>query len=175
MKKGQTWISTVLYMGIGIAIITVILAAGMPLITKIKDENIVSQTKDLMANLDETIRKVNEEGPGSRRILSVEIKKGNMKIDAEKETITWEMDTNAIVSELGVEIAVGSITMLEKKEPGKSENTITLALSYKKDLDKILDIKEDSVANIIGRYNLIIANEGSLAGTKINQISIKSQ
>lgn len=177
MKKGQTWISTVLYMGIGIAIITTILIAAMPLINKIKDENIIIQTRDLMANLDETIRNVNEEGPGSKRSFGLEVKKGDMKIDTDSETIIWQMDTEAIVSELGIEIDVGTIKMLETSTPGKSDNTIILILNYSKPKGKkILDIQEDSLMSVIGRYNLIISNQGTeTSEDKINKISIKSQ
>ena len=68
--KGQIWISAVLYSALGIIIITIILSAGLPLINKIRDRNLVTQTKDIMRTLDDNIKKVANEGPGSKRFLS---------------------------------------------------------------------------------------------------------
>mgnify|MGYP001558011191 FL=1 len=56
-KKGASiWISAVLYFGIGIIILTILLTAGLPVINKLRDKNIVIQTKQVMHTLDENIR-----------------------------------------------------------------------------------------------------------------------
>ena len=56
-KKGDsTWISAVLYFGIGIIIISILLAAGTPVVNRIRDKNTILQTKETMSNLDDNIR-----------------------------------------------------------------------------------------------------------------------
>ena len=82
MKKGEIWISAVLYTAIGIVAMTLILAAGIPLINKIKDRNTFAQTKELMYVFDESIRTVISEGLGSQRELSpFNIQRGDLYIN----------------------------------------------------------------------------------------------
>jgi len=60
MKKGQIWISAVLYIALGVVAISIVLSAGVPLINKIKDKNTIVQTKDILFAVDNIIRKVRE-------------------------------------------------------------------------------------------------------------------
>ena len=45
MKNGQTWISAVLYIALGTILLTIILAAGLPVINNLRDKNVVIQTQ----------------------------------------------------------------------------------------------------------------------------------
>lgn len=100
-KKGDVWISVVLYTAIGVIALTIILSAGLPLIQKMRDKNTVAQTKQLMAVVDENIRAVISEGPGSRRFLSpLEIKAGDLyietgNIEPDGDRIYWTFKTTA--------------------------------------------------------------------------------
>ncbi len=100
-KKGDVWISVVLYTAIGVIALTIILSAGLPLIQKMRDKNTVAQTKALMAVIDENIRAVVSEGPGSRRFLSpLEIKAGDLFIQADSvapngDRVYWTFKTTA--------------------------------------------------------------------------------
>ena len=80
IKKGDIWISAVLYMGLGIIILTIILSAGLPVINRIRDKNLAIDTKESMFTIDKNIREVYNEGPGSQRPLILEIKKGDFNI-----------------------------------------------------------------------------------------------
>ena len=81
-KKGDIWVSAVLYIALGMVVITIILSAGMPLINKMKDKNTIVQTKDLFFNLNANIETVANEGLGSKRFISTFlISSGDMKID----------------------------------------------------------------------------------------------
>ena len=51
MKKGDIWISAALYFGLGIVVLSLILAAGLPVINKLRDKNIIIQTKEIMFKL----------------------------------------------------------------------------------------------------------------------------
>lgn len=168
MKKGQIWISAVLYIGISIVVLVLILVASRPLINKARDENTVTQTKQVMLELDKTIRTVIGEGAGSQRIFSLEIGRGNMLIDQEKESITWSLETKALISEPGVVINIGNLQLLEE-EVGKDKYLVTLKL----DFGTIADIVYTE-ATIKGRYDLVILNTESMLG-ELPIISISSR
>ena len=100
-KNGDIWISAVLYLGLGLLVITLILSAGMPLVDKLKDKNVISQTKTLLFAVDENIRAVTSEGPGSRRLLSpFDIGKGEIYVEPNR--IRWQMKTPAKIMESGI-------------------------------------------------------------------------
>ena len=80
-KKADVWVSAVLYFGLGIIVISLLLAAGLPAINKLRDKNVIIQTKEVFQVLDKNIRDVVRGGPGSQRVVSVDIKKGDFKID----------------------------------------------------------------------------------------------
>lgn len=179
MKKGQIWISAVLYIALGVVSITIILSAGVPVINKIKDKNTITQTKEIFFTLDNIIREVRDEGPGSRRVISPFIVKGgNMFIKENENKITWEMKTSSVYVEpcgrtkLECEhpdpqnpddtliIKEGPVNMYELKTIVEDEYVMNLELDY----DKVafLTLKGDLGRNspLIGTYSLKIENTG---------------
>ena len=102
-KKADVWVSAVLYFGLGIIVISLLLAAGLPAINKLRDKNVIIQTKEVFQVLDKNIRDVVRGGPGSQRVVSVDIKKGDFKIDGNdrKEIISWEYTSKIAISEPG--------------------------------------------------------------------------
>ena len=46
-KKGQIWVSTVLYMALGLIAISVILSAGIPMINRMKERNTIIESKEI--------------------------------------------------------------------------------------------------------------------------------
>ena len=158
MKKGDIWISAVLYIGISIVVLVLILAASKPLINKARDENTITQTKQVMLELDKNIRTVIGEGAGSQRIFSLEIGRGKMFINQEEDVVTWSLETEALVSEPGVTINLGNLQLLEE-EVNKDNYLVTLKLEY----SNLADILSEE-ATILGRYDLIILNSESSRG-----------
>src|SRR3989344_4742381 len=158
MKKGDIWISAVLYTGISIVVLILILAASKPLIDKARDENTVTQTKQVMLELDKNIRTVIGEGAGSQRIFSLEIGRGKMFIDQSSDSINWSLETKVLVSEPGVAINLGNLRLLEN-EIGKDNYLVNLNLDY----SNVADIFSKE-ATVVGRYDLIILNNESLPG-----------
>ena len=90
MKKGEVWISALLYFGIGIVILTIILAAGTPVIKKIRDKNVVLQTKEVMFMLDKGIKEVAKGGPGTQRVLSIDNEKGMFVFEEDKISCDYQ-------------------------------------------------------------------------------------
>lgn len=173
-KKGQeAWVSAALYLGIGIAIIGIVLGAGMPMINKLRDKNVVLQTKEVLFTLDNNIREVARSGPGSQRLLNIEIKKGEFKIDEKKERIAWEFESKAMLSEPGEEISEGNLNILT--EGRDAPFRVKLWIDYKpKGADKgILDLEFEGSQTLAGRADLIIKNGG--AGDKGVIVRIKEK
>ncbi len=97
--KGDVWVSAILYFGLGIILLTIILSAGTPVINRLRDKNIVIQTKEVMHVLDGNIREVAREGPGSQRPVTVDIRKGEFKVDEATDRVEWTYRTKALLSE----------------------------------------------------------------------------
>lgn len=97
-KRGDVWVSTVLYTAIGMIAITLILSAGLPVINKMKDRNTILESKVLMHAIEESVYTVISEGPGSKRVLDPVIIKGG-KLIFEGNKIRWEMKTGVMIME----------------------------------------------------------------------------
>jgi hypothetical protein len=163
MKRGQVWISAVLYMALGVIILTIVLAAGMPVINKMKDKNAILQTKDVMNVVNKNIRSAYTQGPGSQRAVKIEIKRGSFRVGDMPEEIIWEMETKVAQSEPGVEIKEGDLTIMTM-ESGVEDRYITkLNLSYLNVLNLTTNI-----ISLEGSNNLLILNRGTDSYGKIN-------
>lgn len=156
-KKGDIWVSAVLYLALGVIVLIIILNAGVPLIKKMTQRNIVSQTKDIMFTLDKNIRTVINEGPNSRRVLSpFTIDEGSLYINA--TDITWEMETDDRMMEPNIVINEGVLKMVLKPTKQVDKYIINLDLSYV-DITK-LELDSNSVGPFSGKYNLILTHSG---------------
>ena len=167
--KGAVWVAAVLYIALGMIAITVILGAGLPLIEKMKDRNTVAQTKDLMQVLDETIRRVASEGPGSQRELSpFVIKVGELTID---ETDDFGQDSNAIVWTSKIGALIMEPNLPEPKREGnlevslatthiEEEYEVKLRLDYENFLD--VDLVSEFGNPLRGDFSLLVRNSGKV-------------
>lgn len=91
-KKSQIWMSAVIYLLITIVVMSVVLAAGLPLIREVRDKTVVNSAKNNMAILDNYILQVASEGPGSQRVVSIEIPKGDFYVG--DGSLRWSMLTD---------------------------------------------------------------------------------
>lgn len=167
-KKGAIWVAAVLYLALGMIAITVILGAGLPLIEKMKDRNTVAQTKDLMQVLDETIRRVASEGPGSQRQLSpFVVKVGELTIDEitrgegweqESDSIFWKAKTGALIMEPGIKKKEGNLEVSLELTNIQDEYDIKLRLDYSEFLD--VDLVSDFGNPFNGEFSLLVKNTG---------------
>jgi len=175
MKKGDIWVSAVMYIALGVVVISIILAAGMPVINKLRDKNTILQTKDLMFKLDEAIRTTITEGPGSKRALMMQIGRGefivnNKDATTNPNTIEWSMDSKVILSEPGkpgIKVEEGSLKLSTDTTPTKGEYKVHISLSYS-DIAQITT----NLKKLSGNYNLVIMNGGMDDTTKKINIEI---
>lgn len=174
MKKGQIWTSAVLYIVLGVIAISIVLSAGVPLINKIKDKNTIIQTKELLLGLDNVIREVRNEGPGSKRVIQpFVIKDGSFFINTTngQNKIQWDLKTKAIFAEPcgktkadcisnKLIIKEGPLNIYETNTIVEEEYIIHLELDYTSVgfLSINSGIGKDSP--LIGRFSVIIENTG---------------
>jgi hypothetical protein len=109
-KDGQIWISAILFMSLGIIVISLILAAAIPMIDRISDKNTLVSTKEIMLKIDDTIKTVANEGPGSQRRLDpLVIDKGELTILDGTYYFEWMMETESELMTKDIEVVEGSL------------------------------------------------------------------
>lgn len=168
MKKGDIWISAALYFGLGIVVLSLILSAGLPVINKLRDKNIIIQTKEIMFNLDNIIRDVARGGAGEQRVVNLDIKKGQFLINNDYDTLNWTTEVNIQVSEIGIPYKESNIIISTEKSKVEGEFITTLSLDY----SGIADINYiDPTQIVTGQNRLIIRNNGQ-TDTTPKQINI---
>jgi len=106
-KKGDIWISAALYVVITVVVITLVLSAGLPILNNMQDKNAFEDSKKSLLVLDEHISDIANEGPGSQRIIPIEIKKG--KITLTENGLTWSMKTKADIIDPRTKIQTGNL------------------------------------------------------------------
>ena len=164
-KKSEIWVSAVLYIAVGVIVISIILSAGIPLINKIKDRNTVIETKKLLFTLDDTLRTVANEGPGSQRELpSFNIDAGKLIIDKDMDEISWSIETKAFLLEPNAVVNEGVISMSSEKSKKEGFYIVKLQTNYHNFIDLELNSKFGNP--IFGKYSLLIKHTGRFSGKR---------
>lgn len=194
-KKGvATWISAVLYFGLGIIILTIVLTSAMPVIKKVRDKNIALQSKEMLVSLDSAIREVYK-GVGSKRVLSIEVKKGklyllNSTISNKLENLEdiqlpnknlngtlWQYKTTSILTEPGdcsnqqqdvPEVTEGNLHIRTCLSDVEGEYIIQIWTEYEN------IVLTPSKPSITGFEMLTVSNDGTTKTNNKIKISIKT-
>ncbi len=95
MRKSQIWISAVLYALIAVAILVIVLEAGIPIIKGIMEKSAFERSRDVMVGLDQQIEDIASEGQGSQRAVPIDINMG--KIDIANQMLRWKLETESEV------------------------------------------------------------------------------
>ncbi len=156
MKKGDTWVSAVLYIALGTIVVTILLAAGMPVVNKLRDRNVILETKQVMHGMNNAVRTVMREGPGSQRSVVIDIGRGELVLDGSNEWINWSMESKTIFSEPDLPVYEGDLILTTRKTKVSGKYLAEIALSYK----SLADIQLKGDSTIIGRRNLIFKHAG---------------
>lgn len=160
MKHAQLWISTVLYVALGIVTITIVLSAGIPLVNKIRDRNVIAQTKNLMVSVDENIKIVSNEGPGSKRFISpINIDRGNLVFDDINNKLLWSMKTGSKIMEPGAIFKEGVLTLTLNETNIEDEYLVNIETSNGNVAD--LNLVSDYQNPFSGSYSLTIEHTGT--------------
>jgi hypothetical protein len=109
-KEGQIWISAVLFISLGVVVISLLLAATIPMVNRITDKNTMIRSKEILLKIDDTIKTVANEGPGSQRQLDpLVIEKGALYFENGTYFVMWVMETESELMEKDIEIIEGNI------------------------------------------------------------------
>lgn len=170
LKKGDIWVSAVLYIALGTIVIVVLLAAGLPVINKLKDRNVVLQTKELMYTVDDTIRTVINEGPGSQRQLNpFVIKAGSFYVY--KNSVNWSFETKAVVIEPKIEKKEGTLDIYEEEARKEGFYNFNLGADYLNVAELRLNSQYSNPFS--GEYSLYVKNPGEFTKDDLPIIEIK--
>lgn len=93
--RGISLISGVLFMAFIIAATSIVYWSAVPTIQKIQCAATVDRMKSTFVSLDEVIQKVSSEGEGSKRTVSLSVGEGEIRINADNDTIYWTHECEA--------------------------------------------------------------------------------
>jgi len=156
-KRGAIWISAVLYMGLGIMVLSMVLAVGLPAVQKMKDRYTIKETKNLMLVFDENIRTIYQEGPGSQRVVDLKIGRGTFEIDEDNEKVSWYLQTKVPASQAGETATEGNLEIITETTPIKDQYGVTLSLDFSLFLNITFEGDQDIIS---GNTKLSVLNKG---------------
>lgn len=173
-KKAQIWIETVIYILLGLVLISLVLAFVTPRINEQKDRTIVEQTIISLNNLDEIVNGVINNGRDNRRIAEFSIKAGELNFNSGNDEIVFILNQlEKPYSQPGVKIPLGRI-VVETIE-GRKTSSVSLTLPYTNFADLTFAGSENSEKFNPSSlpYKFSIENEGVPAGESLYNIDIK--
>ena len=150
--------SAILYILIATVAMVIILQAGIPLLNKMKDRTTYTKIKDTMQGLDQQIEDIASEGSGSQRVIPIEVRGGNVKVEGEK--LTWQLETKTAVIEPRSKMDFGNLDIYSNIDVSNEETNYSYILEnsrIKVNISKF-DNEEITTSEII---NEIVFKENS--------------
>jgi type II secretory pathway pseudopilin PulG len=133
IKRGQVWIETVVYTLIGLILIAIVLAYVAPKINESKDAVLIEQSIGSMQLFGEKIDETLAGGIGTRSIISLTIKKGELSIplsELKNNTLVMKLTgLKKLYSENGLEISLDRVSVISKEIAKSNEVSILLKAS----------------------------------------------
>lgn len=140
-KKGDIWVSVVLYVLISLVILSSVYMIVEPKINEAQDRAVVEQTIILLGDINDAV-KTSSQATGTVVMRQVKISKGDLFIYNSTETngtiIYMLNNTNLKYSQPGTPLVSGNIQVITNnnlQNEGKYDVTLTLSLSNKKILN----------------------------------------
>ncbi len=168
-KEGVIWVSTVLYIMISLAIISIVLVAVKPRIDSAQDKATIEQTIILLNEIDSTITRA-DITQGTVLKQEFKMSRGLLTIDSKEDLIEWQFSSSYQYSETGMPIKIGKIKVLTQKA---APWNVTLTLNYANMNLTYLGEDENYIlqpAEI--PYKLFMENKGPTVAEDKNQIDI---
>lgn len=157
-QKGQIWVETVIYILIAFVMIGLVLSFVRPKIEEMRDKAVIEQSIEIMNNFDSIFSDIVI--PGNKRIVEVGIKKGEMEINCQNDTIIFNIDSKYIYSEPGEVVIIGNLNVTTQ-ERGKF-NLVTLKRDYSEKYNLTYQNSENTkiLSKTAVPYKLIVTNKG---------------
>src|SRR3989338_6187284 len=179
-RKADIWISTIIYILIVVAVVVIVLQAGVPMFNKLKEKAVFTKGEDNIQALNQHLGDVASEGTGSQRIVPVEFSEGTFSINP--GSVMWELKTTSKIIEPRTKIEKGNLIVssginVNARDAGGSfivENPILLVNFSKTGNDaNWSSINTNSLVNYIefkannarpdGTFNFMIGNDQNSA------------
>ncbi len=158
-SRGQIWVETVIYTLIALIMIGAILAFAVPKVSEVKDKTTIEQSINLIKDINEVILSVVQGGLGNKRIIEVNVKRGELLIDGEREEINFTIETDYVYSEPDKIIALGNVNVTTKKIGGTYEVKLNSEYVYDIKYDGESDGKK-TLTQSSTPYRISIENKG---------------
>lgn len=109
-KRGQLWVETVIYLLIGLSLISLTLAFVLPKVNSQRERLIIEQTIVALNDLHGTMQEVARQGEGNRRVIDFSLRVGEFVIDGENDKISFILeDLHKPYSQPGISIPAGNV------------------------------------------------------------------
>ena len=160
-KRGQVWIETVMYTLIALIIIGLVLAYAKPKIEEAQDKATIEKSLVMMQEIDSLVTQLVQGGPGNIRNIGLEIKKGSLVIDEDKEWLLFELDGKYVFSEAKkdkidfVHVGYGSFFVITE-DKGKIKK-VTIKRNY---TNYDIEYTGTTLQKSSTPYTLSMSNEG---------------
>ena len=158
-KKGQVWIETVTYTLVAFVLIGLVLAFAKPKIEELQDQAIIEQSIKMIKQIDSVIEEINDGGVGNKRNVEMEIKKGEIELNSENNSLIFRLEGSFMYSQPGQQYEEGNLLILTE-EIGK-EYHVTVEKIYE-DFNLTYFDKEDTkiLLKASTPYSVFITNKG---------------
>ena len=114
--RGQVWIETVTYTLVAFVIIGLVLGFARPKIQDIQDKTTIDQSIVMLKDIDSVITRLNDAGVGNKRKIELNIRKGELEINATNDSISFFIEGKHQYSELGQLYQEGEFEILTNQK-----------------------------------------------------------
>jgi len=155
-KKAQVWIETVVYTLIAFVILGAVLAFAKPKIQELQDKAILEDSIDMLNQIDDVVKMV-EVTEGNKREIEIGIKRGELLLNQDKDSLIFNLRTRYLYSEPGTKYKKGEFNVLTTPLAGK-EYSVAITREYNSTIYSLSGFKRLGASS--SSYNLLISNEG---------------
>lgn len=167
-KKGDVWVSSVLYILISLAVLSLVLVSVQPIINKNRDKTAVLQSQEILKEIDSTIQDVTN-AQGTTLNIDVKLSRGYLTINSSLDEVSWQLQDSAYqYSQENRTINItndGKLKAITTKQ-GKNWNT-KLWLEYNK-YNITYSGQETTRVLTEGEYQVTIRNANNTMPTQID-------
>lgn len=166
-KRGQVWVETVTYTLVAFVLISLILSFAKPKIEELQDQTAIQQSIQMLKDIDEVVREVEEQGIGNKRKLEITLKKGTLSINSTEDKLIFHMKGKFMYSQPGQIYTEGSLQVLTEEE-GR-DYYVTIEKSYDRLNLRYAGLEQNKVITPgTNPYIVYISNEEGGSGNIIN-------
>ena len=119
-KRGAIWVSAVIYVLIGVVVLTIVIEAGIPLIRSLQERGNVNRARNTFTAIDGQIVEVAREGQGSQRVVPLEVSEGTVKV--EDGRLRWKIETTSKIIEPKTRVELGNLVIASDVDVSAAEH-----------------------------------------------------